>query len=205
MFFKNWKNVFLFTLWILLVGLGLSLLISFSNSSGPVGPAKLIWPEKSKIGRDSSRPNLIIFLHPKCSCSRATVGELERLMVFIREKISISVVFSIAGGDTGEVLGSDLATSVKRIIGVDSVFIDEDDVESTLFGAKTSGQSYLYDKNGALVFSGGLTSARGHMGDSAGRDAILSWLRNKDQTSVFTAVFGCLIKKPNTQFNSGEM
>ena len=39
------------------------------------------WPAESTIARLTERPTLVLFLHPKCPCSRATVGELERLPV----------------------------------------------------------------------------------------------------------------------------
>ena len=36
------------------------------------------------------------------------------------------------------------------------------------FGAETSGQTLLYDRDGRLLFSGGTTGSRGHDGDNAG-------------------------------------
>ena len=41
------------------------------------------------------------------------------------------------------------------------------------------GHVLLYDKNGALVFSGGVTPARGHEGDSIGNSMILAIIRKE--------------------------
>ena len=49
---------------------------------------------------------------------------------------------------------------------------DDDGAEARRFGAETSGQTLLYDARGALAFSGGITGARGHAGDNAGRASL---------------------------------
>ena len=46
------------------------------------------------------------------------------------------------------------------------------------FGLVSSGHALLYDENGRLLFSGGLTNARGHAGNSVGRNAIVAILND---------------------------
>jgi hypothetical protein len=46
-------------------------------------------------------------------------------------------------------------------------------IEARRFGAKTSGHTLLFDRNGRRLFSGGITQSRGHDGENAG-DAQLS-------------------------------
>ena len=46
------------------------------------------------------------------------------------------------------------------------VLDDRDARETNLFGAQTSGQVLFYGTHGDLLFSGGITAARGHVGDS---------------------------------------
>jgi hypothetical protein len=61
------------------------------------------------------------------------------------------------------------------------------------YGAQTSGQAYLYNRGGDLVFSGGLTESRGTEGDSVGMLAIRETAA--DQTCVPTApVYGCSVQ-----------
>jgi len=57
----------------------------------------------------------------------------------------------------------------------------------------------LYDISGRLVFDGGITSARGHQGDNAGRSAISALLTGQHDVVVrATPVFGCLIVPAST-------
>ena len=60
------------------------------------------------------------------------------------------------------------------------------------FGAATSGQALLYATNGHLLFSGGITEARGHEGDNAGRSAVAALVLGAGQSNVLEApVYGC--------------
>ena len=79
---------------------------------------------------------------------------------------------------------------------------DDSGREARRFGAATSGQTLLYDAGGALLFSGGITAARGHAGDNAGRSELVSLLNRgrSDRTRTLnlgqsvhdaTSVFGC--------------
>jgi hypothetical protein len=49
----------------------------------------------------------------------------------------------------------------------------------------------LYDSAGNLLFRGGITSARGHAGDNAGRAAVVSLLTSDEAEGRDTPVFGC--------------
>jgi len=68
---------------------------------------------------------------------------------------------------------------------------DDDGLEATRFGVITSGQTVLYDPSGALLFSGGITGARGHAGDNAGRASLVSLLNQGKTDLSSTSVFGC--------------
>jgi hypothetical protein len=72
-----------------------------------------------------------------------------------------------------------------------TVRADEAGLEAALFGATTSGHALLFAPDGRLLFSGGLTSARGHAGPSAGGDALAMILRHQLPAVTETPVFGC--------------
>jgi hypothetical protein len=71
---------------------------------------------------------------------------------------------------------------------------DEDATQAAVFGVAVSGQTLLYDAAGRLIFSGGITDARGHSGDNAGRGALVSLLNGRASTVTRTPVFGCLLR-----------
>ncbi len=62
--------------------------------------------------------------------------------------------------------------------------------------AQTSGQVFLYDKSGDLMFQGGMTSSRGHVGDNDGLNALLGIIIGSMPAHARPAhapVFGCAI------------
>ena len=50
------------------------------------------WPATSQLVRDPGRPTLIMFVHPHCPCSRATLAELDRLLSPRRDRVAVRIV-----------------------------------------------------------------------------------------------------------------
>src|SRR4051794_10180949 len=44
------------------------------------------WPSKSTINRGPDRSTLVLFLHPRCPCSRASIAELEGLLAKLQNE-----------------------------------------------------------------------------------------------------------------------
>lgn len=145
--------------------------------------------------RDPGSPTLVIFAHPRCPCSAATIGELERLIPHIEGKVKTYVVFFKPKSQTNDWTQKTLWKKAQNIPGVQNI-LDEDGVEAARFGARTSGHAFLYDEKGSLVFQGGITPARGHMGDSVGRLAILAFFKNESMSVANVPVFGCALNNP---------
>jgi len=82
--------------------------------------------------------------------------------------------------------------AAERIPGV-TVRVDVDGAQAALFGAGTSGQVLLYDDGGRLRFSGGITSARGHLGESLGHQLIAAVVDGRDTDGATSRVFGCAL------------
>jgi hypothetical protein len=57
----------------------------------------------------------------------------------------------------------------------------------------TSGAVLLYSSDGKLLFQGGITPARGHQGDSFGRQRILALLDGDAPDRRDAPVFGCAL------------
>jgi hypothetical protein len=56
----------------------------------------------------------------------------------------------------------------------------------------------LYDGSGKLVFQGGITGSRGHVGDNNGAEAVLAFVNSKAVSVRVTPVFGCAISSSNS-------
>ena len=179
-------------LWLAAVGGATILMNRYSNTPGIGGPATVAWPKESQISLDSSRPTLVMFAHPHCPCTRASLGELERLLAQVPGRLSAHVVFLKPLGTSAEWEKTDLWREASSIPGV-SVSTDNTGTEARRFHAETSGQTLLYDPAGTLKFQGGITFARGHAGDNPGRTSLQELLRNGHSNQVKTPVFGCAL------------
>jgi hypothetical protein len=73
---------------------------------------------------------------------------------------------------------------------------DRNGVEARRFGAGTSGHVVIYGGDGRLLFSGGITGARGHVGDNVGLERAIASLRADSPTCARSPVFGCLLGEP---------
>lgn len=182
-------------LWLVAVVSGMAVVLAYASASGAPATAPPRFPAETAVPRPAARALLVLFLHPRCPCSRATVSELAVLMA--RERASLDAVVLVlrpAGVDPGWER-TDLWTAAERIPGV-RVLVDEEGREARRFGARTSGQVLVYDANGTLVFSGGITAARGHEGDNAGRDDIQSLVETGRASGSHTQVYGCRLDGP---------
>lgn len=176
--------------WVLIIAAGLGLLWAYENAPGPIAAPPAHWPHDSRIQLASDRATLIMLSHPHCPCTRASIGELARLMAQTQGRLTAYALFLKPAGSPDGWEKTDLWQSAASIPGVE-VILDEDGAEARRFHAVTSGQTALYDNEGRLLFSGGITSSRGHSGDNAGRSAIVSLLNTGEAERAETFAFGC--------------
>lgn len=190
------------SLWLGIVLTGSFLLLQYSQAPGASGALPSHWPETSWLPYDHDRPTLVMFIHPHCPCSRASIGELEILMAKCQGKVGAQVWFIQPKGMDEAWVKTDLWRSAEVIPGV-KVHRDEGGMEARRFHAETSGQTALYNSSGALMFQGGLTLSRGHSGDNPGRDAITAMLANELSIAVQTPVFGCALWETECKLGEG--
>ena len=144
----------------------------------------------ASITPTSSRSSLVLFLHPKCPCSSATVEQLDKLMATTEKKLDVKVFFVGPAEAPAGWRSSALVARAQRIPGIE-VLYDGGGAEARRYGALTSGQAYLFDPSGKRLFQGGLTDARGHEGDNAGCDSIETYAKTGMVAASKTPVFGC--------------
>jgi hypothetical protein len=191
-------------LWLGVVGAGLWILWDFENRPGVAAHPPAQWPADSRIRPAPDRPTLVMLAHPRCSCTRASIGELAELMAQAPMRPQTYVLFLKPAQFAHDWEKSSLWHSAASIPNVTAVR-DDDGLEARRFGAATSGQTMLYDINGRLLFSGGITGSRGHSGDNAGRTAILALLHRDTSGRNDSFVFGCSLFASDNQYQSQEM
>lgn len=184
-------------LWAATVTGGFAGLWRYKRAPGAQGATPLSWPAAAALRPRSDRATLLMFAHPHCACTRASLAELARLMARLHDRVAAQVVFAVPPEGGQGWAQTDLWSSAARIPGV-SVQTDEGGVEATRFGVATSGGVVVYDRRGNLLFSGGITSARGHEGASFGTERIISLLTRGAPERTEAPVFGCALAQEST-------
>jgi len=177
-------------LWGLGVGIGLYVLLDYEMTPGQGGEAPEVWPAQSRLPRHPVVPTLVMLMHPRCSCSRASLQELSRLLAHFPEQVSAAVLFYTPDGVEHDWEKTDVWSTANSLPGVRAVR-DLHGAEAKLFRVYTSGYTVLYDAAGHLLFHGGITPSRGHSGDNAGSQAIATLLTHHLADRQHTPVFGC--------------
>ena len=161
-------------IWVPAVAYGFTVLLRYSTTPGVASQAPRDWPANAFL-EQGKHPALVMFAHPQCPCTRASIGEMAILMAHAAGKLDADVFFYRPKDVTADWVRNDLWESASAIPGV-RVHEDPEGAAALIFGVFTSGQTLLY-ADGRLLFKGGITGFRGHAGDNAGRDAISGLLR----------------------------
>jgi hypothetical protein len=177
-------------LWLTAVGGGFAILLRYQNAGGAAGSTPSQWPSAAHIALDHNRPTMIMFAHPQCPCTRASMEELNRILAQCSGKVATHVLFFKPSGFSDGWVRTGLWPSAAAIPGV-AVQEDGDGAQARLFGAETSGYLVLYDPQGRLLFKGGITGSRAHAGDNAGENAVVSLLTGHAADLTQTPVYGC--------------
>lgn len=177
-------------LWILTVAVGFHSLWTYELTPGEDASAPVTWPKASTIHRSTTQATLLFFAHPHCPCTRASLNELSVLLSALYGQLDTYVLLLTPTTQERAWADTDLRHSATAMPGV-RIIEDVDGREAQLFRGTTSGYVLLYDVDGRLRFSGGITAARGHVGDNVGRQALMALVRTGTAATPHTSVFGC--------------
>ena len=190
---QRWATLTATTIWGLAVAIGFLALQLHGASPSQRSSAVGRWPSRSRVPRPGGRATLVVAVHPRCPCTRASVSELTRLLTRCEARVEVYILlFCPAHGGRGWGPTEGLR-GLGTMPGV-HVLDDPGGEEAARFGAQTSGLVALYAQDGRLLFRGGITGARGHEGDNVGRRALIGLIQgNSSSYPRETPVFGCPI------------
>ena len=190
-------------LWVVAVATGFAFLLKYKTTpAGDQGRPPELWPTASAIPRNPDGATLLMFVHPRCPCTQASISELARLLAAAPADISTEVIVAQPDGTPDGWTDTELVRRASAISGV-HVLRDAHGREAARFRAVASGLAVLYDRNGRRVFSGGITSSRGHEGDSFGQRRLLAALSGRTPDRDESPVFGCALGTPASKSNPG--
>ena len=182
--------------WIVAFTYGMRAMLRFERTPGQIASAPTHWPIGVPEWGSAQLPTLVVALHPRCSCSRASLDELEQAaQTFGASYNAVLLIYQPAGGDIdwrNNALYRDAQTSLHA-----NVVLDTNGLLAQSFGAETSGEVMLYsgqDHSGIrnLLYAGGVTGARGVDGANPGVDSLLSAF-HQQRSSAGKPVFGCAL------------
>jgi hypothetical protein len=179
----------IFAMWLTAVGVGLASLTVYKSTPGIDASSVSDWPIDSQLVRDAQRPTLLFFAHPRCPCTHSSLTELKAALAKTDGAISIRILCYQPRNADATWNSSGFQQSAARIHGV-QIIVDRDGAEARRFGATTSGHTFIYGADGRLVFRGGVTGARGHIGANPGRTAVAN-LAGGRLAPAATPVYGC--------------
>lgn len=140
------------------------------------------------------RHRLLVFLHPHCPCSRATLGELRTILDHSREPLSVEIWMIRPEGATADWNDSILVGESTSLPNV-RVRWDERGEAARRYDARTSGEVLMFDPARRLRFRGGITASRGHPGWNRGTESIRGILRGDATPFSQTSVYGCPLER----------
>jgi hypothetical protein len=194
----------LLTAWVAGVLAGFYLLWLYAGSAGEAGPGAERWPTAAPAAPAADRLTVLVFAHPHCPCTRATVRVLARVLARHPDAAAVRVLFWTPPDAPPGWAETDLRGAAAALPGV-TVQADAGGRQARQFGARTSGQVAVYDPAGRLLFRGGVTGARGHEGDNPGADAVAALLGGSAAPTPDAPCFGCPLFDPTDECHDGGM
>lgn len=179
-------------IWLCSIIFGLRVLWVYDTKPGLTAQSSDQRPSSSAVLRWEGNAAILMFAHPHCPCTRASLAELARIMSHSPHSLSAWVLFYRPENSPSGWEKTDLYAQAKATPGV-RAFTDVDGKEARRLHAMTSGHTLVYDVSGKLVFSGGVTSSRGNEGDNPGSEAIIARMSGCKNQITRTPVFGCSI------------
>jgi hypothetical protein len=189
-------------LWVGTVGAAYRAIRRFESTPGRAAEVRKSWPAGTSLVRNDGAPTLVMLVHPHCSCSRASMQELQAIVEKSPRSLRTYVVLYRPHDAKPGWERTDIYTAATKLRGA-QVVIDEDGREARRFGGFTSGQTFLYDGQGQLRFEGGVTLLRGHAGMNSGRADVIR-LANAHAAKGTHPVFGCALLSRTEQVSRGE-
>lgn len=167
---------------------------AYKTTDNGTARAPARWPSESRIAIAPERAAVLLFAHPQCPCTKASMAELARLAARVGDAAAIHVVLVRPAGTAPDFTAGELAERAAQIAGA-KIFVDDGGREAARFAALTSGTVVVY-AGGELRFTGGITNARGHEGKAAAQDQIAAIVQRAERShEIATApTFGCALR-----------
>ncbi|HVX10580.1 MAG TPA: hypothetical protein VHC22_05330 [Pirellulales bacterium] len=176
--------------WLTAVLAGLAAMIDRDVTPGEGAAPPSAYPREVLAPAATDRPTLLMFAHPRCPCTLASLNELRQILQTCPDAADVRIYFRTPATPSHEWMQTELWQEAAALPDT-TLVADTDGTIAKRFGVATSGHVLLYGTHGELRFSGGITGARGHAGDNAGRSAVVAILSGTSTVGQRSSTFGC--------------
>ncbi len=193
--------------WIGLCVLGYFLLMQYDFRPGAIGAPLGDWPTESAIAPVQDKMNLLVFIHPRCGCTEATIKELIGTLRGKSDIMVTAVTYLPRPNEADPVwTNGKYIQTIRSQVAPMRLVLDSEGVEARRFGVSTSGTIVVFDRACKEVFRGGITSRRGAEGDSLGKRRLERLLSGEKTTESEgpNPVFGCSFENCETGAPGGD-
>lgn len=185
----NWVRI-AGTAWGCGLGLGMLAMVRFELQAGKAGTPPSYLPSVVAPPAERAAGTVIVFIHPECACSQATLTNLRDIASELPSARFV-VEFESEGKSAHAILSS---SNYRLAADIRSAEIEIDyGTKAKVFHAQTSGETFVYSPAGELLYSGGITASRGEPGSNVGLDAIVDCLRHRSPKVRHMPTFGCAL------------
>lgn len=198
---RDWR-VFAVTAWLCALVSAFGFFLNYSFQAGPKGSPPSHWPSEIRFHKNSGC-RLLMFAHPRCSCTMASLRELGSVMTRAPQLKPVCVFFYQPSNASEDWNDTAVVRKARKMNGVEIAW-DRDGFLAHQFGAKTSGHVLLYDARDRLQFSGGITGLRSHEGWNPGSATLLALIQGNTAQFTETRVFGCPIFNSSDECTDGK-
>lgn len=176
--------------WAIACAAGFGTMWTYANTPGDRGGPDGDWVAPAALNLASDRFTIVLFAHPRCPCTRATMSELEGLQRAFPEQFATRIVFYEPHNADASWRTTSLWTRAERLPDAEA-FADPGGRLTANAGALVSGSVALLGPEGTLQFWGGITPGRGHEGESIGLISIRDVLQGRQPARRTAHVYGC--------------
>ena len=191
------------SVWAMALLVGGYLLTDYSLDAQTKAKSVANWPESCRLPVFEGELHVVVFMHPKCVCSRSTLVELKRALQRTKAAPQISFVF-YCPADQELAWAQDELWALTEGVKNSEPMVDLNGDEAKKFGVQVSGHVMLFGQSNERIFSGGITSARGHEGDNLGGRMLAAFLDGENPPGAEPPPFGCRLFQASGMQQAGE-
>ncbi|GIX00102.1 MAG: hypothetical protein KatS3mg111_3434 [Pirellulaceae bacterium] len=135
--------------------------------------------------------HVLVFVHPKCPCSMATIDNLGRLLPRCPANYAVTAIVFVPEGKDKEWATETATFAALERLPHTRIEFDTGGTRIRQWNVRRSGHVIVKAPDGSVAFSGGITLERGHAGESLGTVSMMRVLMQQSPPARAVPVFGC--------------